>query len=87
MPANASVDLSLRRVPVQKRGRRTFEAILDAAAVCLREQGVGNLSTNMIAERAGVNIARHKTPNSVLTNAPEVAMPIARPASPRCANA
>ena len=57
MPANASVDLALRRVPVQKRGRRTFEAILDAAAVCLREQGVGNLSTNMIAERAGVNIA------------------------------
>ena len=57
MPANASVDLGLRRVPVQKRGRKTFEAILDAAAVCLREQGVGNLSTNMIAERAGVNIA------------------------------
>lgn len=57
MPATASVDLDLRRVPVQKRGRRTFEAILDAAAQCLQDQGVGNLSTNMIAERAGVNIA------------------------------
>ena len=35
----------------------------------------------------GVNIARHSTPNSVLTKAPEVAMPMARPASPRCASA
>ncbi len=36
---------------------------------------------------SGVNIARHSTPKSVLTKAPEVAMPIARPASPRCASA
>ena len=36
---------------------------------------------------AGVNVARHSTPNSVLTNAPEVAMPIARPAWPFCASA
>lgn len=57
MPAAASLDLDLRRVPVQKRGRKTFESILDAASVCLLEQGVGNLSTNMIADRAGVNIA------------------------------
>ena len=35
----------------------------------------------------GVNAARQSTPNSVPMNAPEVAMPIARPASPRCASA
>lgn len=57
MPATASIQLDLRRVPVQKRGRATFDAILDAAARCLQESGVGNLSTNMIADRAGVNIA------------------------------
>ena len=35
----------------------------------------------------GVKAARHSTPNSVPMNAPEVAMPIARPASPRSASA
>ena len=35
----------------------------------------------------GVNAARHSTPNSVPLNAPEVAMPMARPASPRNASA
>ena len=35
----------------------------------------------------GVNMARQSTPNSVPMKAPEVAMPMARPASPRCASA
>ena len=35
----------------------------------------------------GVNKARHTTPNRVLTKAPEVAMPMARPAWPFCASA
>ncbi len=36
---------------------------------------------------AGVNVARQITPNSVPMKAPDVAMPIARPASPRWASA
>ena len=36
---------------------------------------------------SGVNAARQMTPNSVLVNAPDVAIPMARPASPRSANA
>jgi len=35
----------------------------------------------------GVNVARHSTPNNVPLNAPDVAMPMARPASPRSARA
>ena len=35
----------------------------------------------------GVKVARQSTPNSVLTKAPEVAMPIARPACPFFASA
>ena len=42
---------------------------------------------NATSASAGVNIARQTTPNSVLTNAPEVAMPIARPACPCSASA
>ena len=37
--------------------------------------------------RVGVNSARQSTPNKVLTKAPEVAMPIARPAWPLSASA
>ena len=37
--------------------------------------------------RIGVNAARQMTPINVLVNAPDVAMPIARPASPRRARA
>src|SRR3979411_3140973 len=36
---------------------------------------------------SGVNAARHSTPNSVPLKAPDVAMPMARPASPRSASA
>ncbi len=35
----------------------------------------------------GVRVARHSTPNNTPVKAPEVAMPIARPASPRSASA
>lgn len=40
-----------------------------------------------ISASAGVNIARHSTPNKVPVKAPEVAMPMARPASPLRASA
>jgi AcrR family transcriptional regulator len=44
---------SLRRVPVQDRGRRRVEAILDAAAAVIADVGVDAASTNAIAARAG----------------------------------
>jgi AcrR family transcriptional regulator len=46
----------LRKAPAQERAAATFEAILDAAAHILREEGVQALSTNHIAARAGVSI-------------------------------
>ncbi len=45
-----------RRSPVQARSRATVEAILEAAACILRERGWEALTTNAVAERAGVNI-------------------------------
>lgn len=44
---------SLRKVPVQARGRARVEAILDAAAEVIAEIGVEAATTNAIAARAG----------------------------------
>jgi AcrR family transcriptional regulator len=49
--------LSPRKSPRQERSRATVEAILEAATDILVRQGAGRLTTNRIAERAGVNIA------------------------------
>ena len=49
--------LSPRKSPRQQRSRATVEAILEAATDILIRQGAGRLTTNRIAERAGVNIA------------------------------
>jgi AcrR family transcriptional regulator len=49
--------LSPRKSPRQDRSRATVEAILEAATDILIRQGAGRLTTNRIAERAGVNIA------------------------------
>ena len=46
-----------RRKPSQERSRFTVEAILEAAAYILVREGFARLTTNRIAERAGVNIA------------------------------
>jgi AcrR family transcriptional regulator len=45
-----------RRAPSQARARVTVEAILEAAARIIRRQGVDALTTNRIAEVAGVGI-------------------------------
>ena len=42
--------------PRQERAKRTYEAILAAAAELLVEAGVERISTNMIAERAGITV-------------------------------
>ncbi len=49
--------LSPTKLPRQARSRATVEAILKATADILAKHGYARLTTNGIAERAGVNIA------------------------------
>jgi AcrR family transcriptional regulator len=49
--------LSPRKRPGQERSRATVEALLEATTDILSREGAGRLTTNRIAERAGVNIA------------------------------
>ena len=49
--------LSPRKTPRQERSRATVEAILEAATDILVRHGYATLTTNRVAERAGVNIA------------------------------
>jgi AcrR family transcriptional regulator len=49
--------LSPRKKPRQERSRATVEALLEATADILIRDGYAKLTTNRIAERAGVNIA------------------------------
>lgn len=45
-----------RKNPSQDRAKRTVDAILQATAHILREEGADGLSTNKVAKRAGVSI-------------------------------
>jgi AcrR family transcriptional regulator len=45
-----------RKRPVQERSQITWDAILEAAAHILIEDGYSRLTTNRVAERAGVSI-------------------------------
>ncbi|WP_284163714.1 TetR/AcrR family transcriptional regulator [Frigidibacter sp. SD6-1] len=45
-----------RKKPAQARSRATVEAILEAATRILREEGLGAINTNRVAERAGVSV-------------------------------
>ena len=47
---------SSRRQPKQLRARHTVEAVLDAVVRILKRQGIGAVTTNRIAEVAGVSI-------------------------------
>jgi AcrR family transcriptional regulator len=47
---------SARRVPTQQRARVTVDAILDASIKLLKRYGVSSITTNGIAETAGVSI-------------------------------
>jgi AcrR family transcriptional regulator len=49
--------LSPRKTPLQERSRATVDALLQATADILVRDGYAKLTTNRIAERAGVNIA------------------------------
>lgn len=46
-----------KKQPSQARSRETFEALVEACARLLRERGYAAVTTNRIAERAGVSIA------------------------------
>lgn len=48
--------LHLLRIPRQERARATVDALLEATALLLVEQGWDTLTTNRVAERAGVSI-------------------------------
>jgi AcrR family transcriptional regulator len=45
-----------RREPKQRRARETVEAVLDAAVRILKREGTGAITTNRIADVAGVSI-------------------------------
>ena len=45
-----------RRAPIQERSRLTVEAILDAVIKLLKRRGSSSITTNRIAETAGVSI-------------------------------
>ena len=50
------VELLEKNKPRQERAKRTYEAILTAAAELLVEVGVERISTNLVAERAGITV-------------------------------
>jgi AcrR family transcriptional regulator len=45
-----------RKLPRQARSRASFDAVVEACARLLREQGYAATTTNQIAERAGVGV-------------------------------
>lgn len=54
--ANRQVELLEKNKPRQERAKRTYESILNSAAELLVEVGVERISTNLIAERAGITV-------------------------------
>jgi AcrR family transcriptional regulator len=54
--ARHQVELLEKKKPRQERAKRTYEAILTAASELLIEVGVERISTNIIAERAGITV-------------------------------
>ena len=56
-PLSSSRSVTLRARPTQERSRKTFDAILSAAAELLIESGWDGFNTNLLAERAGCRVA------------------------------
>lgn len=54
--AHRQVELLEKNKPRQERAKRTYERILVSAAELLMEVGVERISTNIIAERAGITV-------------------------------
>jgi AcrR family transcriptional regulator len=55
-PPRPPAGLAPRRRPLQQRAQATLEAILQAAASLIARDGYPSLTTNKVAERAGVSI-------------------------------
>ena len=51
------IELQPRKLPVQRRSRATFDAIVESCTWLLPRRGYTGTTTNHIAERAGVNIS------------------------------
>lgn len=49
-------EAGVRRAPRQERSRQTVEVVLDAVERVLKKEGSANITTNRIAEAAGVSI-------------------------------
>src|SRR5580698_3934439 len=54
--ASRSAKSPVRRRPKQRRALQTVEAVLDAVVRILKREGVKAVTTNLVAERAGVSI-------------------------------
>jgi AcrR family transcriptional regulator len=50
------IDLKAKKLPSQTRAKATFEALLDGTARILSREGYAGLTTNRVAEVAGVGI-------------------------------
>ena len=53
---NCLVKASRRRLPQQRRARHTVDAVLDAVVRILKREGCAAVTTNKVAETAGVSI-------------------------------
>ncbi len=51
----SAVDVETKAQPAQRRSRETYDRILLAAGELLEEVGMERISTNMVAERAGIS--------------------------------
>src|ERR1700678_2262285 len=51
-----SIRTAVRRRPQQRRARQTFDAVLEAVIRLLKREGLAAITTNRIAEVAGVSI-------------------------------
>jgi len=49
--------LQLRKQPKQQRTRSLIESVFDATQAILNEQGVASVNTNLVAEKAGIDVA------------------------------
>jgi AcrR family transcriptional regulator len=58
MPNSSTGDrrIEARKTPRQRRSSHTVAAILDAAIIVLKQDGLKGFNTNAIAERAGVSV-------------------------------
>lgn len=51
----SAVDVETKAQPAQRRSRETYDRILRAAGELLEEVGMERISTNMVADRAGIS--------------------------------